>query len=191
MTPDIKNLLVTGAFILLMLVLFIWLIRALLPSTREEARQAARDEYDTAGYETMDQVKRKEYSAMGAGIFAILIIVIMIGGLGYLLFTSGFSSMPSDQEGMNTLLVFIPAIALLVMVVTASMRYMKHQQGVLHEFRAFRTKRQKAIDEYEAKRSGKGRDEKAGGTKKEQPRARRGGSYQGTHKQKKRRPPKR
>ena len=127
MDPELKNLIVTSGFILVLLVLFIWLIRALLPSASDEARRAARDEYETAGYETMDTVRRKEYAAMGAGIFAILLILVMIGGLGYLLWTADFSSLVNDQMGLNTIMVFVPAIVLLVMIVTASMRYMKHQ----------------------------------------------------------------
>lgn len=158
MAPEIKSLLVTGAFIILLLVLFIWLLRALMPGSREEARQAARDEFDTAGYESMDQIRRKEYSVMGLSVFVILIGLAMVGGLGYLLWTAGFSSDPADQAGMNTLLVIIPAIVMLVMVVLASSRYIKHQQSVLHEYKVFKSKRAKAIQEYEAKRSGKDKE---------------------------------
>ena len=62
---------------------------------------------------------------------------------------------------------------------------------MLHEYRVFRSRRQKAIEEYEAKRSGKEQEGKQQIKKKSQSvKSKRGGSYQGTHKQKKRRPPK-
>jgi membrane protein implicated in regulation of membrane protease activity len=185
MDPELKNILVTGAFVLVMLVLFIWLIRALLPSAKEDARQASRDEYETAGYETMDTVRRKEFAAMGAGVFAILLILTMIGGLGYLLWTADFSSLANDQAGLDTIMVFVPALVLLVMIIAASSRYIKHQQVVLHEYRVFKSKRQKAIDEYEAKRSGKDQEGKQPAKKKtQQVKPKRGGTYGGTHKKK-------
>ncbi|MBW7996165.1 MAG: MFS transporter [Candidatus Glassbacteria bacterium] len=191
MDLEIKSLVVTISFAIVLLILFIWLLRALMPSTRKEAHQAARDEYDTAGYETMDQIRRKEYSVLGLGGFVILLSVAMVGGLGYLLWTSGFSSDPSDQEGMNTILVFIPAIVMLVMIVMGSRRYIRHQEGVLHEYRVFKSKREKAIQEYEAMRSGKDKEDKKPGGSKVQTGTRRERGPQTTGQQKRRGPPKR
>ncbi len=159
MPSDITNVLITGGLILVLLVIFIWLLRALMPSSTQQARRSARDEFDSAGYETMDQVRRKEFSVIGLGALAILICVAIFGGIVYMLWQSGFSASPSDLEGMNILLVFIPAIVMLVMIISASRRYVKHQQIVLREYRVFRSKRERAIKEYEGKRSGK--DKKA------------------------------
>jgi len=165
MSPEITNLLITGSLGIVLLVIFIWLLRALMPSTEERARQAARDDYDIAGYESMDQIRRKEYAVMGIGVFVIVLCVAIIGGLGYLLWQSGMSTTPGDIDGMDTLLIFIPAVVMLVMIIRTSKSYMEHQRGVLREFKVFRAKRDKAIKEYEAKRSGsdKKKDEKKPG----------------------------
>ncbi len=160
MSPEITNLLMTGGLIIVLLVIFIWLLRALMPSARHDARRAASDNFDNAGYETMDQVRRKEYAVMGLGVFTIMLCVAIVGALGYLVWQSGFSTTPADLEGMNTLLVFIPAMVMLVMIVKASKRYVKHQLAVLREYRLFRSRRERAIKEYEAKRAGKNKNQK-------------------------------
>ncbi len=161
MPSDMTDMLLTGGLIIALVVIFIWLLRALMPSARQEAIRAARDGYDGAGYETMEQIHRKEYSVMGLGVFAILLCVAIVGALGYMLWQSGFSATPADLEGMNTLLIFIPAVVMLVMIIAGSKRYMKHQQGVLREYRVFRSKREKAIKEYDEKRTGKDQEKKA------------------------------
>jgi uncharacterized membrane protein len=161
MSPEITNMLITGGLILVLLVIFIWLLRALMPSATQEARRASRDDFDRSGYETMEQVRRKEFAVIGLGAFVILICVALVGGIIYMLWQSGFSATPEDLEGMNTLLVFIPAIAMLLMIVSASRRYVKHQQIVLREYRIFRSRRETAIKEYEGKRSGSDKEKKA------------------------------
>lgn len=160
MSSEITNLLVTGGLILVLLVIFVWLLRALMPGTQQEARRAASDVYDAAGYETMDRIRRKEYSVMGLGVFMILLCVGIAGALGYLVWQAGFSATPADLEGMNTLLVFIPALVMLVMIIGASKRYVKHQRVVLREYRVFSSRRVKAIKEYEEKRAGKDNEKK-------------------------------
>jgi hypothetical protein len=191
MPPEMQNMLLTGGFILILLVLFIWLIRALMPGTKEEARRAARDEYEIAGYETMDQIRRKEYSVIGLTTFVVLLCAAIMAGLGYLLWTSDFSSTPGDQTGMNTILVFVPTTVLLLMIIISSRRYIKHQQGVLKEYRVFRSKREKAIKEYEAKRSGKEKDEKQQVHRGRHSKTQRGTTTQQVRKKRRRGPPKR
>ena len=155
MPPEIKNFLITAPFGLILLLIFIWLIRALIPSARDQAKQYRRDKFESAGYEPITDIRRKEYTVISLSVFVIILCLAVMGVLVYLIASAGFDSAFEEQTGMNILLVFIPAIILLVLVVKASGHYVHTQQQVLQEFGKFRKAREKAIAEYEAKRSGK------------------------------------
>lgn len=155
MPPEIKNFLITAPFGLILLVILIWLIKALIPSAREQAKMYRRDKFDLAGYETITDIRRKEYAVISLSVFVIILCLAIMGGLLYLMVSSGFGTVFGEQAGMNILLVFIPAVILLVLIIKTSGHYIKTQQHILQEFRRFRTVREKAIAEYEEKRSGK------------------------------------
>ena len=159
MSPEVKNLLITGPFVLILLFLLVWLARALIPTHREIIKQQTQDKFDQAGYEPMDSIQRKEYSVIGLSILVIVLILGAIGGLGYLLFNSGISSVASDQQGLNTIIIYVPAIVFLILIIAGSTSYMKRQQHTLREYKEFRGKRAQAIEEYQAKRSGKTKEE--------------------------------
>ena len=157
MPPEIKNFLITAPFGLILLVILIWLIKALIPSAREQAKMYRRDKFDLAGYETIADIRRKEYAVISLSVFVIILCLAIMGGLLYMMITSGFGTVFGEQAGMNILLVFVPAVILLVLIIKTSGHYIKTQQHILQEFRRFRTVREKAIAEYEDKRSGKGK----------------------------------
>lgn len=154
MPPEIKNFLITGLFGFILLLILIWLVRALIPSASEQARLSKRDKFDLAGYETIGDVRRKEYIFISLSVFVILLCLVIMGGLGYLIISSGFEAAFEEQGGMNILLIFIPAVILLAMVIKASSNYIQTQQHVLQEFRRFKETRDEAIAEHEAKRTG-------------------------------------
>ena len=160
MPPEIKNFLITVPFGLILLVILIWLIKALIPSAREQAKMYRRDKFELAGYETITDIRRKEYAVISLSVFVIILCLAVMGGLIYLLVSAGFGEVFREQAGMNIFLVFIPAVVLLVLVVKTSGHYIKTQQHILQEFRRFRTARDKAIAEYEDKRSGKDKKKK-------------------------------
>src|SRR3989339_650358 len=141
MPTEFKNLLITVPFIILLVVLFFWLIRALIPGSKGQASKYAKDKYEQAGYEKMADIKRKEYSVIGGGIAVMVLCLAIMGTLSYMVFSAGVSAALEDQMGFNLILIFIPALVLMGFIIAASINYMKHQQIVLHEFRSFRTVR--------------------------------------------------
>jgi hypothetical protein len=154
MTSDIRNMLLTLPFVIVLLLLLFWLIKALAPSRRELERQ---DRFEQAGYETVRQTRMKEYSVMGG---AALVIVLCLGVMGYMvwqIFSAGASAGVEDAaRSMETVLMFIPAIILLIIVAIASRRYIRRQEETLHEFLEFKSKREHALKAYEDKRRGGG-----------------------------------
>ena len=160
MPPEIKNFLITAPFGLILLIMLIWLIKALIPSAREQAKMYRRDKFDLAGYETITDIRRKEYAVISLSVFVIILCLAVMGGLIYMIISAGFDTAFEEQTGMNVFLVFIPAVILLALVIKTSNYYIRTQQNVLEEFRRFRAARDKAIEEYEAKRSGKDKKKK-------------------------------
>jgi len=160
MSSEIKNILITLPFLVVLLVLFFWLVRALMPSARSRAADYAQDRFQLAGYETMEQIRRKEYSVIGVGVLVILICLGIMGLLGYWLFAEGISNDLTSRRALNLMLVFIPALILSGMIIAASSSYIRRQRATLEEFRRFKASRDKAIAEYQAKREGKLRGKK-------------------------------
>ncbi len=152
MTSDIRNVLLTLPFVIVLLLLLFWLIKALAPSRREIERQ---DRFEQAGYETVRQTRIKEYSVIGG---SALVIMFCLGVMGYMvwqLFSAGASAGVEDTaRSMETVLMFIPAIILLTIVAIASRRYIRRQEETLHEFLDFKSKREHALKQYEDKRRG-------------------------------------
>ncbi|HUU30308.1 MAG TPA: hypothetical protein VM123_21090 [archaeon] len=158
MPPEMKNILITIPFVIILVALFIWLFKTLLlgPS----AAEFKRDKFEEAGYETIGLIRRKEYSVIGLGTGVIILCLLIMGFLSYRLFADGFPTDLSDLKMLNLILIFIPAIVLLVFIVSGSRHYIKHQQLTLNEFRRFKVLRNKAISEHQDKRSGKTTEEK-------------------------------
>lgn len=169
MPPEIKNFLITVPFGLLLLLIFIWLVRALIPSAREQAKQYRRDKFDRAGYETIKDIRRKEYTVISLSVFVILLCLAIMGGLVYLIISAGFDAAFEDQTGVNIILILIPTIVLLVLVIKASSHYVQTEQHVLREFKKFSAARDKALAEYEAKRAGKEKKTKKESAEKKKP----------------------
>jgi len=156
MPPELVNLLITLLFSLILLLMFFWLIRALIPSAREKAKQYMRDKFDLAGYESISAIRRKEYAVISLGFFVIILCLAIMGWLIYLITSAGFDAAFEQQRGINLVLIYIPTVILLVIIVKASSMYIKIQHEVLREFNKFRAARAKTIAEHEARRAGKG-----------------------------------
>ncbi|MFH1069591.1 MAG: hypothetical protein V1794_08215 [Candidatus Glassbacteria bacterium] len=169
MSGEVKNLLITGPFLIALLVLLFWLLRALIPTRRDIIRQQTQDKFDLAGYESIESIRRKEYSVIGLSVFVVLLVLGVIGGMGYLLFSSGMSAMASDIQGMNTILMYVPAVIFLILIVAGSTTYIKRQQHTMKEYKVFQTNRANAIQEYQAKRAGKTKEEQDAEKKKGKP----------------------
>jgi hypothetical protein len=169
MPPEIKNFLITVPFGLLLLLIFILLVRALIPSAREQAKQYRRDKFDRAGYETIGNIRRKEYTVISLSVFVILLCLAIMGGLVYLIISAGFDTAFEEQTGVNIILILIPTIVLLVLVIKASRHYVRTEQHVLREFRKFSAARDKALAEYKAKRAGKEKKKKEVSAVKKKP----------------------
>ncbi len=152
MTGDIRNFALTLPFVVILLLLLFWLIKALAPSRREVEQ---RDRFEQAGYETVRQTRMKEYSVMGLSVVVILFCVGVMGYLAWQLFHAGAGAGALDAtRSMETMLMFIPAIVLLTFVALASRRYIRRQEETLNEFNEFKSKRQHALKAYEEKRRG-------------------------------------
>lgn len=170
MPPEMKNLLITAPFVIVLIVLLIWLIRALVPSDREQARMYRKDKFELSGYEPMARIKKKEYAVITLGVVVIVLCVAMVGGLGYLVYSAGAEALIEDQTGLNTILTVIPAVILLILIITGSRSYIRSQHKTLQEYRQFQAARHKAISEYKAKREGKDKEEeKRSGARKTGP----------------------
>jgi len=155
MDPQLKNILLTVALVVIVFALFLWLLRSLLTKTKPTSKEYARDRLEIAGYETIGSTQRKEYSVAGLSTLIILLCLGIIGYFGYMLFSGGIMDMVERVRLLNLILVFIPAIVFLTLIIVTSMSYLKHQLITLDEFRDFKSNRDKAIMEYQAKRSGK------------------------------------
>ena len=172
MPTEYRNMLITIPFIIFLVLMFFWLIKALMPGSRDLSAKYTKDKYQQAGYETMTDIKRKEYSVIGGGIAVMVVCLAIMGALSYMVFSAGISAALEDQMGFNLILIFIPALVLMGFVIAASISYMKRQQVVLNEFRTFRTTRDKAIKEYQEKRSGKDKEQTEKSPAKKTPSAR-------------------
>ena len=160
MPPEIKIFLITATFVLILLLMFIWLVRALIPSERKQAKIYKGDKFDLAGYETVRVIRRKEYTVISLSVFLILLCLAIMGGLVHLIISAGFAAAFEDQRGLNIILILIPIIIFLVLVIKASSHYVQTTQNVLREFRKFTAARDKALAEYRARRAGKGKKKK-------------------------------
>ncbi|MBN2289644.1 MAG: hypothetical protein JXQ83_09965 [Candidatus Glassbacteria bacterium] len=183
MAPEMQKIFLTVPFVIILIVMFIWLVKALLPGASQKAAQLRLDEFDRAGYETMGEMRRKEVGVMALGGLVILICLVCAGALGYYALVSAAEGDTTSGRSFELVLVFIPAIVLLCLVVTASRRYVQVQQQTLKEYRGFQSKRKKALEEYQEKRKGKKKAEE----KKAAPHAR-GRQSQKPDRYKKRRP---
>ncbi|MFC1613894.1 hypothetical protein ACFL5K_01190 [Gemmatimonadota bacterium] len=161
MTPDVQRILLTVPFIIVLIVMFFWLVKALLPGKTSSRAEALKlDDFDRSGYETMEQIRRKEYGVMALGTVVIVICVLLVGGLGYWVIKAAASGDSSADGSFELLITFIPAIIMLFLIVSGSRRYVKIQQQTLGEYRMFQTKRKQALKEYEEKRKGAKEDAK-------------------------------
>jgi hypothetical protein len=168
MAPDVQKILLTVPFIIVLVVMFFWLVKALLPGKTSSRAEALKlDDFDRSGYETMEQIRRKEYGVMALGTVVIVICLLLVGGLGYWVFQAAASGDNSADGSFELLITFIPAIIMLFLIVSGSRRYVKIQQQTLGEYRMFQSKRKKALQEYEEKRKGskEGDNKKAAGPK--------------------------
>ncbi len=154
-----KNFLIAATFGLILLLMFIWLVRALIPSERKQEKYKG-DRFDLAGYETIKKIRRKEYTVISLSVFVILLCLAIMGGLVHLIISAGFDATFEDQRGLNIILILIPTIIFLVLVIKASSHYVQTTQNVLREFRKFTAARDKALAEYRARRAGKGKKKK-------------------------------
>lgn len=160
MTEDMKNLLITLPFVIILFLLFFWLVKALAPGRKEVDR---RDKFEQAGYETVRQTRTKEFAVIGLSTAVIGICLGIMGYLTWELFSAGADAGASDTaRSLETILLFVPAIVLLVIVAVASKRYIHRQEAILHEFNEFKSKRMHALKEYQEKRSGKGPENEDG-----------------------------
>jgi hypothetical protein len=153
MASDLKNVLLTIPFLILLVVMFLWLLRAMIPGKRAVER---RDKFDRAGYETVRTTRAKEYSVIGISALVILSCLGLMGFLTYQIFREGIAGDFGAAKSLDIVLIFIPAIVLLSFVVVASRRYVKHQEKTLAEFKDFKAKRQQALSNYNEKRRGRG-----------------------------------
>lgn len=155
MPPELKKILLTIPLIIVLLVMFFWLVKALLSGTGHDEEALKLDDFERAGYETMSEIRRKESWVMGVGTLVILICLFFGGVLGYWAVVSAVQGDSGADASFELVLTFIPAVILLIMIITASGRYMKVQQQTMKEFRQFQASRGKALKEYEEKRKGK------------------------------------
>jgi len=155
MPPELKKILLTVPFVIILIVMFFWLVRALLPGGRRGGAEAKFDNFDRAGYESITDIQRKETGIMVVGVLVIVICILLAGALGYYAFTSASSGDSGAGQSFELIFTFIPAVVLLSLVIAASRRYMKAQHQTMREFRQFQASRQKALAEYEEKRRGR------------------------------------
>jgi len=155
MTHDLSKLLVTVLFAAILVILFFWLIKTLLPGFRQGKKNLQKDDFDSAGYETITRIQRKERSVMALSGLIIVICLLLFGGLIYRAFTSFASGGVESENILNLAMAFIPPIIILALVMKTSSRYMRKQQETLREFRLFQAKRGKALAEYQQKRRGR------------------------------------
>lgn len=153
MGPELKNLLITLPLLGIMLGLVFWLVRTLVtgPGGREGR---VRDRLEAAGYEPIQRIRRKEFAVMGLGGLAIVLCLGVMGLLVYWLVTADLGDGRETSRLLELLLMFLPALAMLGLVIAASRRYLRMQQTTLEEFRVFKARRDKAIGEYREKRRG-------------------------------------
>ncbi|MEA2062487.1 MAG: hypothetical protein U9P14_02210 [Gemmatimonadota bacterium] len=154
MNAEMLKILITLLFVIILVIMFVWLVKALMPSYSRSAKEMKRDDFDQLGYETMSQIQRKERSVMVVGVVVVIIILGLMGALIYFALATASFGDQDMNTGFNILLAFLPAIVLLVLIVKASQRYMKVQQYTLGEFHRYKTKRAKAMKEYQKKRLG-------------------------------------
>lgn len=160
MSGNMNNILITLPFIVILVLLFFWLVKALAPGRKEVDR---RDRFEQAGYETVRQTRRKEYSVIGVSVLVIGLCLGFMGFLAWELFNAGASASAADTErSLETILIFIPAVILLTLVSVASRKYIQRQELILHEFKEFKGKREQALKEYEVKRHGRGLENEDG-----------------------------
>jgi hypothetical protein len=153
MDPELRNIFITTGLVIIVIALFLWLFRSLLFRTGGGA-DSARDKLEAAGYETITATRRKEYSVIGLGALIIILCLSAIVYFGYMLFAGGINDIFESVKLLNLMLSFIPAVVFLLLIIIASRRYLTHQSLTLEEFRVFKASRDKAISEYQAKRSG-------------------------------------
>ena len=160
MTGNMSNILITLPFVVILILMFFWLVKALAPGRKEVDR---RDRFEQAGYETVQQTRRKEYAVIGVSVLVIGLCLGFMGFLAWELINAGASASVADTErSMETILIFIPAVILLALVSVASRKYIQRQELILHEFKEFKGKRERALKEYEVKRHGKGLENEDG-----------------------------
>ncbi len=153
MYPELSKLLVTVIFTAVLIIMFLWLLK-MLPVFNKNRNDSQMNDFEMSGYETMDQIQRKERGVMVLGGLIIFICLLFFGGLIYGAIITVASGSVESENILNLAMVFIPAVFLLVLVVKASSRYIKTQQKTLKEFRRFQSDRRKALAEYEKKRQG-------------------------------------
>ena len=131
MAHDFLKLLVTVLFVAILLILLFWLIKAFLPGFRQEKKDLQKDEFDSAGYESITQIQRKERGVMALSGLVIVICLLLFGSLIYRAVYSFASGGVESENILNLALIFIPPIIILALVMKTSSRYMKKQQETL------------------------------------------------------------
>jgi len=155
MGPELLNFLVKVIFVSILIVLLLWLISGLLSVFKQGKKGSQKDDIDSSGYETITQIRRKERSVIALSWLIISICILLFGGLSYWTITSADIDNVEAENLFNLAVVFIPPIIFLVLVVKASLSYMRKQQKTLEDFRHFQSQRRKSLAEYEQKRHGK------------------------------------
>ena len=165
MDSELKNILITIPFIIIILVLGFWLFSAMLGGKKSKGGTAG-DIYSDLGYETIGEIRRKERMVIGLGLFVVIVCLSLIGFLGYWIFNMDFGRSQAYRAAINLIILTIPAIIFILTIVTASRKYINIQQVTLKEFKVYKAKRARTIEELQKKREGKEKTESARGAKK-------------------------
>lgn len=153
MSPDMMKIIITVASGILVILMIFGLMKMMSPGSQEYIH----DQLQADGYESMADIKKKEYTVISLGVFIIVLCLLIMAGLVFIMYRTGaFQGFElEDVESYNILFLFIPAIIICFFFINTSRRYIRTQLITLHEFRKFKATREKVFSEYESKRRGR------------------------------------
>ena len=81
MDSELLKLLVTTAFVAILILMSVWLIKSVASVFVRDASDFRKDDFDRAGYESMAQIRRKERIVTLLAYLVIVICILILGGL--------------------------------------------------------------------------------------------------------------
>ena len=118
MSPDMMKIIITVVSGIVIMLMIFGLMKMLSPGTQEYVQ----DQLKASGYESMADIKKKEYAVISMGVFIIVLCAAIMAGLLFVMYRTGaFRGFDiEDVESYDILLLFIPAIIICIFFINTS-----------------------------------------------------------------------